>query len=195
MIFTHFTDSRNVKSIRKQGIKPHENYHGFGILLYPDINLDFRFLTSDVEVMNEEKFLNELDMDRKWEVNGALGLRQEGKNVTAIKLKSCEAFWPMKVFIDLPNGIAIEFQKNLDGIQSDDIQYLGTQSLAMTIANIKYERYVLESKFRVNTEEGLKEIIDCFIRAEGGLRGAHSFDCMIETDIESGIIEQFIEYP
>lgn len=194
MIFTHFTDSKTIKSIRKQGIIPHANYHGFGILLYPDIDLDFRFYSSDDEVLQEEKILNELEMDRKWEVIGALGLRREGKSATAIKLISSEAFWPMTVFINLHHGIAGEFQKNLDGNQSNDIQYLGTQTLAKTIANLTQDRYVLESKFRVNTEVGLKKLIDCFIKSEGGLRGAHSFDCMIETAIEPALIEQFIEY-
>ena len=186
MNFIHFINKSKLDSVLKNGIKVNDCYHGKGILIYPDKEVSFKTFSFDAEMLDDEKQSNKLTMDKKWEKIGALDLKQNGKTVYGIKIQLSELHWPIRVFIDIQHQIAKKFAKSLGA--NKGIQYDSHYSLSEVINNIQSERYILEGSFIVKSEIDLTKLIDYLIESGGGIWGANSFDCMIESDIEPNLI-------
>lgn len=194
MDFIHFIDKSQLDSVLKNGIKTDDCYRGKGILVYPNGQILFKVNSTDAELIEDEKISNKLSNDEKWEGIGALGLRQNDKEVLGIRIQIPDSCWPMKVFIDIQHDIAAEFGKLLDEKDVDGIQYSTGNTLTEVISQIESSRFVLEGSFIVKEEKDLKELMEIFQNAGGGIWGAHSFDCMIETQLYPNTILEVIEF-
>ncbi len=117
------------------------------------------------------------------------------KTVYGIKAELADSFWPLKVFIDIQDQIANEFGELLDEVNSSGIKYsIGDINLAQVVNRIESTQFVLEGAFIVNSENDLKELLEIFQKAGGGIWGAHSFDCMIESDIPAKSLKKIREF-
>ncbi len=186
MNFIHFIDKSKLDSAIKNGIKVNECYRGKGILIYPDKEIRFKTHSTEPELLEDEAHSNKLSNKEKWERIGALALRDRGRTVQAIKFQLSDSHWPMKVFIDLQSPIVKKFAELLN--ENKAIQYVSDHSLFEVINNIQSEQYVLEGVFAVKSQIDLTTLVNIFIEADGGIWGAHSFDCMIESDIKPNLI-------
>ena len=200
MQYIHFTNKGYLGSILKKGILPKENDHGFGILCYPLMKVPFRSPVVEDESLDEflaaaDRWNNTLSIEQSWELVGASGLRQHKKTVVGVIFEMDLHHWPLKIHIDIRHFLAEKFAYNLHKHQNEGITY-GTSgsSLLEVIQRIKSKRYVLEGKFKVDTEKNLLELIKMFKNAGGGLYGAHSFDCMISKPIKKESFKRFIEF-
>jgi len=186
MNFIHFIDSSTLDLVRAKGILVNECYRGKGILVYPDRDINFKTFSSEAEqLLNEEK-LNELSNDQKWEIIGSLGLKQNGKIVLPVKVRLSDFHWPIKVFIDIHDQVAERFAELLKG--NKGIRYDSIYSLSQVINNIKSKNFMIEGKFTVASEVDLTNLVSYFLQSNGGIWGAHSLDCMIESDIQPNFI-------
>ncbi|MGH1383528.1 hypothetical protein [Kordia sp.] len=193
MDFIHFIDKSKLNLVLKNGIKVTDCYRGKGILIYPNKEISFKTYSSEPELIKDEKLSNKLSIDKKWEKIGALGLRQNGKTVYGIKVEVPNSCWPLKVFINIQHQIAKEFGKLLDEIDASGIKYLTGETLTEVINRIKSPQFTLEGLFIINSENDLKEFIEIFQKAGGGIWSAHSFDCMIQSDISAKSVKEIIE--
>lgn len=194
MNFIHFIDKSRLDSVLKNGIIVNDCYRGNGILIYPENEINFRNYSSEQEMIESEKQSNMLALNEKWERIGALGLRQNKKEVIGIKVQSSNSYWPIEVFIDIKHEIASEFGKLLDEKAVGGIKYSTGDTLSDVIKRIESPRFVLEGSFIVEAENDLKELMEIFQNAGGGIWRAHSFDCMIKTNISPESILEIIEY-
>lgn len=195
MDFIHFIDKSKLDSVLKNGIKINDSYRGKGILIYPNREISFKTYSTEVELVEDEKLSNRLSTDKKWENIGALGLRQNGKTVCGIKAELADSCWPLKVFIDIQDKIAKKFGELLDEIDLAGIKYsTGDTTLTQVVNRVDSYRFVLEGSFIVNSENNLKELIEIFQKAGGGIWGAHSFDCLTESDIPAKSLKEIIEF-
>ena len=194
MKFILFTDKKKLDSILENGIQVNDCYRGKGILVYPEIDIQFRAPNSESEFINEEKEVNKISIYEKWEAIGALGLKQNGKSICALKVELTDKHWPLKVFIDIRHQIAKEFGELLDKNELPGVKYSTGDKLSEIIQTIESKRFVLESSFIVNTEKDLRQLIEIFQKSGGGVWGAHSLDCIVESDIPANSIDETINY-
>ncbi len=188
MRFIHFIDKLTTDFILKNGIKVDNCYRGKGILIYPEIEIQFRARSTEKEYLKEEKRVNKLMNNEKWEAIATLGLRQNKKQVTGIITEIAEFNWPLKVFIDVDASIASKFGKMIDEENISGIKYGAEKSISEVIKGIESPRFVLEALFIVDSPSDLVKLIEMFSKSGGGIWGAHSFDCMIENDINPEFI-------
>ncbi len=141
-----------------------------------------------------QRRFDELSNDERWEAIGALGLRQNKKEVVGIKIKLPNSYWPIKVFIDIQNEIARKFGDLLDKYESDGIEYGTGSTLSEVVNEIESSRYVLEGAFLVKSKIDLVELMNRFEEAGGGIWDAHSFDCMVESNITPELILKSKEF-
>ena len=194
MNFIHFIDKLNLNSVINNGIIVNDCYRGKGILIYPYKTIKFRTHDFEKELINKERENNLLSIYEKWEIVGALKLRQDSKDVIGIKIKLPNSYWPIKVFINIHNHIIAKFTELLDKAKLDGIEYLSNSTLSETRNKIQSSKYILEGVFLVKSNADLLELINLFERAGGGIWGAHSFDCMIEANIQPELIIESHEY-
>lgn len=193
MNFIHFINKTELENIKQHGISINDCYYGKGILVYPDKEINFKTFSIDVDLLEDEKAANLLLTHEKWERIGALGIRQNNGVVCGVKINLNNSHWPMKVFIDVESIILKEFQKLL--YNTNGINYGDKDKLQDFVINTDYSsKFMLEMKFEVEKESDLKKLIDLFIKAGGGIWGAHSFDCMIKHNISPNLIVDIIEY-
>ena len=62
MKFILFTDKKKLDSILENGIQVNDCYRGKGILVYPEIDIQFRAPNSESEFINEEKEVNKISI-------------------------------------------------------------------------------------------------------------------------------------
>ena len=183
MNFIHYIDKAKLNSVLKNGIKVNDCYHGKGILIYPNKEIPFETDSLDVDLVEDEKLSNSLSIHEKWEKIGALGLRQNGKTVCAVNIDLPSSCWPLKVFIDINHQIAKELGKLLDAPDLSNIKLISEDTLTEIVTSIESPRYILKGSFIINSEINLIKLMETFQKAGGGIWGAHSFDCMTESDI------------
>ncbi len=193
MEFIYFTEKSKNNRINDYGIEIEENYRGNGILIYPLVKIDFK--ANCIENQKEEKKLNStLSIDETWEKIATGELRHQKKKIRGFILKLTSENWPMEVYIDVHSNIALDFATNFNTIDQSLVYYYKGLDFLDIVKNYKIPNYVMETSFTVNSEDGLKSLIKCFINAEGGIWDAHSFDCFLSTNIDKNSIIQTVDY-
>ncbi len=193
MEFIYFTERSKTNRIKDYGIELEKNYRGHGILIYPLVNIKFR--AHSIEFEEEEEKLNSiLSIDETWEKIAALGLRQQLKKVRGFIFELPNENWPIEVHVDIDSKIALNFATKFNTIDQSLVSYYNGLDFLDIINNSEFPKYVMETSFKVNSEEGLKTFIQCFIDSGGGIWGAQSFDCFLSKNIDKSAIIRTIDY-
>ncbi|WP_026705031.1 hypothetical protein [Flavobacterium soli] len=191
MEFIHFVETQEVTNILNNGIKATDNYRGLGILIYPYLKIPFRAPT--VDYLSEEIEVNKKSIEECWAIIASAKLRQEKKKITALIFQCELKNWPIEVFIDIDSEIATDFAKAFELIEDDLVSYYNSKNLSEVLKSIEFSNFVLESRFKVYSELGLKLLIDSFTSVNGGIWKAHSFDCMTLNCIDPKSIIKIID--
>lgn len=193
MEFIHFIDKSASNNIKSEGIKTQNNYHVYGILIYPLVKIDFKAPNSDY-ILEEKSINSNLSVEERWEIIGALGLRQKNKKVYGAIFNLSSKFWPITVHIDLDSSISKKFAKEFNTLNSNLVIYDFEKNLFEVVDSFTDDNYVLETKFKVMSEIGLKSLLECFTKSGGGIWGALSIYCLITKNIEERTIKKIISF-
>lgn len=193
MEFIHFLNKSSSNSIKSDGIKTKNNYQGYGILIYPLIKIDFKAPNPDY-ILEEKNINSNLSIEERWEVIGALDIRQKKRKVYGAIFNLSSEFWPITVHIDLDSSISKRFAKEFNTLNKNLVICDFEKNLFEVVNSPKFDNYVLETKFKVMSEIGLKSLLECFTKSGGGIWGALSIYCLINKNIEERTIKRIISF-
>lgn len=193
MEFIHFVNKLTLDSIKNKGLRTKSHYQGFGIFIYPLIKIDF--IAPNEEFFVEEKEINStLSVEESWEGIGASHIRQANEKVFGVVFNLSSEFWPLEINIDVRSQVSKKFASNFDKLKTDEVFYQSKLNLTEVVENISAKKYTLEAKFNVISESGLRSLIECYKKFDGGIWSAMSVYCLITKNIEAKMIKRIVKF-
>lgn len=193
MEFIHFTNKSTLDKVKYKGFQTESHYQGFGIFIYPFIKIDFK--APNEEFVLEERDMNSnLSIEESWEVIGAGHIRQANEKVFGVIFNLNSEFWPMEINIDVESHISKQFMSEFAKLETNDVFYQSNLNLTEVVESITVNKYIIEMKFAVFSESGLRSLIGCYKKSGGGIWGAFSVYCLITKNIEANMIKRIIKF-